>query len=122
MRRLTTIAALAGILMLAGCSAPVEESAPAPEPTVSTAQVVQDAMDANIPEGVSAPSWWVGVTEIEDMYEGTVRIHVQQNLTDTGREDLARGVFNFVAASAEPDALETVVVRDASGRDSNHYR
>lgn len=60
------------------------------------------------------------VTSVEDVSSGTIRVFVQQDLDDAGREEIARQVFNLGAFNNT--ALQTVVVQAADGRDSNHYR
>lgn len=59
------------------------------------------------------------VTGFEDISNSTLRVFVQENLTDSGRDDVARWLFNMSCASV-PET-DTIVVRDASGIDSNHY-
>ena len=66
------------------------------------------------------PSWWLVVTDMEDVSPGTIRVYAQIQATDADREDIARGVFNFNGIDVTD--LQVVVVRDASGVDSNHYR
>lgn len=61
----------------------------------------------------------VAVTEIEDMGASTIRVYVQESLTDPARDDVARWFFNMTCMDV-PD-VDTIVVRDASGLDSNHY-
>lgn len=61
----------------------------------------------------------VAVTEIEDMGASTIRVYVQESLTDPARDDVARWFFNMTCMDV-PD-VDTIVVRDVSGLDSNHY-
>lgn len=97
---------------LAGCSS----STPA-EPL---ADDVWAQVEANFPEGIPTSNVLFAVTDVEDVSNGTIRVYVQQNLDDEGREDAARGVFNMGALKNE--ALTTVVIQDATGKDSNHRR
>lgn len=105
--------------------APVVEPEPEPTPTVTTptvslAETVWAAVQANFPGGITSDSPLFAVTDVEDVSTGTIRAFVQENLADDGREEVARHVFNMGAM--ENTDLTVVVVRDASRRDSNHYR
>lgn len=106
-----------------GTTATPRNDTPAtPEPTdaVSLAETVWADVQANFPDGITSDSPLFAVTEIEDVSAGTIRVYVQENLTDDGREEVARHVFNLGAW--DNTDLTVVVVRDASGIDSNHYR
>lgn len=96
-----------------------EQSAPATE-EAATAEDVKAGIEANFPGGLTSSSPLFVITEYEDVSPGTVRVHAQENLDDAGREEIARQVFNMSGTTAEE--LSTVVVRDASGEDSNHRR
>lgn len=117
-----------------GASAP-PEPVTTPEPTTEAsatpgetptaeAESLADTVWATVLENfggeVSSGSPLFAVTEVEDVSSGTIRVYVQENLDDAGREEVARHTFNMGAF--DNDELQTVVVRDASGVDSNHYR
>lgn len=91
-----------------------------PEPEMSLAATVWDRVQANFPGGMSTESPLYAVTEVEDISSGTIRVYVQENLTDDGRALVARHMITLGAL--DDDELQTVVVRDASGIDSNHFR
>ena len=126
LRKLSCVIAVAALsaAAMSGCST----SEPAPEPASSevepapanVASDVESGIEANFPGGISETSPLFPVTEYEDVSDGTVRVYVQETLTDTGRDEVARHVFNMSGMTS--DELSTVVVRDASGKDSNHYR
>ena len=112
----TTIAAMVG---LTGCSSSPEPT-PAATSEDSLAETVWSQVEENFPDGITSSSPLFVVTEVEDVSSGTIRVHVQENLTDEGREEIARHMFNMGAM--QNDDLTTVVVRDLSGSDSNHRR
>lgn len=99
------------------------ESDPA-EPTVSLAQQTEAALlqgrgaDA-LQEIQSDLNGAAAITEFADESSGTVRVYVQENLTDADRDALAKMIYGLVHATV-PD-LRTIVIRDASGTDSNHF-
>lgn len=68
-------------------------------------------------EGWTNPVY--AITEIEDMGASTVRVYLQENLSDTDRADVARWLFNMTCM--EVPEVETIVVQDSTGLDSNHY-
>lgn len=102
---------------------PSAESSEDPEPTAA-ADPLADAVWAEIVAGyggtVPSSSPLFAVTDVEDVSGGTIRVLVQQDLDDDGREEIARQVFNLGAFSNT--VLTTVVVQAVDGRDSNHYR
>lgn len=100
-------------------AAPTVEAAPT-EQAESLADTVWAAVLENFGGEVSSGSPLFAVTEVEDVSTGTIRVYVQQNLDDAGRDEIARHTINMGAFNN--DELQTVVVRDASGVDSNHYR
>ncbi|WP_313277742.1 hypothetical protein [Timonella senegalensis] len=57
------------------------------------------------------------ISEIEPMYTGTYRVHLQTEATSEDRETVARWVTTMGCADVE---LDTIVVRDTTGRDTNH--
>ena len=125
---LATIGVLLIAVIAAGIgtsgSEPTNEAAPASQTDTPAADVlaatVWDQVESNFPDGISSSSPLFTVTDIEDVSPGTIRVFVQENLNDDGRDEIARQVYNMGAMdNAE---LEVVVVRDASGTDSNHYR
>lgn len=59
------------------------------------------------------------ITEFEDESSGAVRVYVQENLSDADRDALAKMIYGLVHATV-PE-LRTIVIRDASGTDSNHF-
>lgn len=105
--KLVTTTALALTLLLSGCSA-------SPEP-------IADDVWANIqeafPDGIETDSPLIAVNGVEDVSSGTIRVNVQQNLTDAERQEIA----DLVHGLGYVEELETIVVRDASGLDSNHF-
>lgn len=81
---------------------------------------VREGIEAGFPGGIDASSPLFAITEYESLGSDTVRVYVQENLDDAGREEIARQVGTMTMLS--PDELRVIVVRDASGIDSNHYR
>ena len=59
------------------------------------------------------------ITEFEDVSSDTVRVYVQENLSDADRDALAKMIYGLVHETV-PE-LRTIVVRDPSGTDSNHF-
>lgn len=84
------------------------------------AQAIQAGVEESFPEGVEKPALVAAFTEYEPMSKSTIRVHVQETLTKEQRAEAARFVFNMGGYSV-PE-LTTLVVRDATGVDSNHYR
>ncbi len=103
---------------------PTEEPAETQEPIgdrVRTALLtelgVNDFPDL-LADGRESPLY--AIVDIETMYDGTIRVHYQEALTDDQRDEVARHVFNLTAPTV-PE-LDTVVIRDSTGVDSNHRR
>lgn len=108
MRRSAIAVAMTAMIALTGCSS---------TPSVPLAETVQANIDEWFPDGIPTDEPLFALTEIEDMYDGTVRVYIQENLTDAQRERAA----NDVQSLGYVEGLEVIVIRDASGRDSNHY-
>lgn len=89
-------------------------------PSNDLAKRVEQSIADNFPGGVTSSSPLFAVTKYEDVSTGTVRVYVQENLTDNGRDEVARHVRNM--GGYGNDDLKTIVVRDASGVDSNHFK
>ena len=137
-RRNVLVAAAAALLAvgIAGCGGATEEATAKPAPEEVTKQAapeevtevaapglglkVQEGIAAGFPGGITASSPLFAITQYEDVSSGTVRVYVQENLDDAGRNEIAKQVINMSGIPAAE--LSTVVVRDASGVDSNHYR
>jgi hypothetical protein len=104
-------------------TAPGEDAPPetgvAP-PAAGLADAVWAQVNGGFPDGISVESPLFAVTGVEDVGAGTIRVLVQENLSDAQRAEVARHVFNLGAW--DNTALSIVVVPDASGVDSNHYR
>lgn len=84
--------------------------------------VTQRLLDANAVDSFQSlnpesPGFWIA--DIETLNSGTVRVNVQTPLMDDERDMFARWVFNM-ACSDTPE-LDTVVINDTSGIDSNHF-
>lgn len=60
------------------------------------------------------------ITGIDALNTTTIRVNVQETLTDEDRTQTATWVINHACTTV--DALSVVVIRDASGVDSNHYK
>lgn len=132
MFRNTTIAALVALAALGACSTPDATPEATPNPAtvapatpataeVSLADTVWAEAKSNFPGGtISTGSPLSLVTDVEDMGAGTIRVYVQEHLSDDERDTMARHTFNMGAYNNTD--LTVVVVRDASGTDSNHYR
>lgn len=71
--------------------------------------------------GGEPPSWWMPVTQVEDM-PGGIRVYYQEQLTDEDRDQLAQWIRNFAAAAPDDlgERVGMIVIRDATGIDSNH--
>ncbi len=85
---------------------------------VETALLEANGVDSFRALQASSPGFWI--VEVEDVSSGTVRVHVQTELTDDERDSFALWVINMSCMSVEQ--LDTVVMRDTSGIDSNHYK
>ena len=94
-----------------------EETGPTVAEQAEAAVLDGNAVDSF--QGLPATSPGFYVAELEDMGAGTIRAHVQEQLTDADRERTAHWLANMSCTSV-PD-LDTIVVRDTSGIDSNHY-
>lgn len=138
--RILAIGAAAATIALTGCSseepttetteeAPAEtQEAPAEEPADDGTQLAEDVEAAILTnfggvdsfQDLDPSSQAYAITEIEGVNSSTVRVHVQQDLDETGEEDLARMVFGL--ASVDVPDLDTVVIQDTSGVDANFYK
>ena len=118
-QKMAVVVTIAAMIGLTGCSS-TTELAPADTSEVSLAETVWSQVEENFPDGITSGSPLFVVTDVEDVSSGIIRVDVQDNLTDDGREEIARHMFNMGAL--QNDELTTVVVRDLSGRDSNHNR
>lgn len=112
-----------------------ETQEPEPEPTTAAAEEDEpqaaDSLAQRVEEevlgqamvdsfqdlGADSPAW--AITEIEDISTGTIRAHVQDAQTDDQAEQTARWLMNMSCHNIEE--LTTVVVRDTSGVDRNHF-
>lgn len=131
-RRNGFIAAATALLAvgLAGCSGSPDDATAKPSPAAVSevgepsapdiAVRVREGIEAGFPGGIDATSPLFAITEYESLGSDTVRVYVQENLDDSGRDEIARQVATMTMLS--PDELRVIVVRDASGVDSNHYR
>jgi len=110
-------------------STPSQTQTPTPTPSPETSEaypelgerVEEAALSAYGVDSFTAMtgSPVVAVTGFEDVNSETVRINVQESLTDAGKDDVARWFFNMTCEQV-PE-VQTFVVRDLSGVDSNHY-
>lgn len=66
----------------------------------------------------SLPPYYA-ITGFESIGRSTVRVNVQEPMTDDEEEQMARWFFNMTCQ--EVPELDTLVVRDTSGVDSNFY-
>lgn len=62
---------------------------------------------------------YYAITEIEEMNASTARVYVQEEMLDDEKNRMANWFFNMTCL--EVPELETLVVVDISGVDSNHY-
>lgn len=110
--------------------APAAPAAAAPEPTVAPvvdlAARTQAALFDNL-GGITAFTELAGtesplyaIASIEDVSAGTIRVNYQNPLDKAGRDLVAKHVFQLAGITVTD--LDTVIIRDTSGRDSNHYR
>ncbi|WP_152539227.1 PASTA domain-containing protein [Nesterenkonia sp. AN1] len=76
-----------------------------------TGLLSQDGYDLSLPP-------YYAISDIETMSDSTVRVHVQEAMFDEEREQMGRWFFNMTCR--EVPELDTVVVNDVSGQDSNH--
>lgn len=103
-------------------TAPAPSSEPAPEPStapeqVSLAATVEEAIDQG---GIGRPTWAAPITDVEELDATSVRLHYQESVpTSATAEDLATKVHRFT--KAEGAQLDTIVIRDTSGVDTNVY-
>lgn len=103
---------------------PAPSTEPAPAPTSSTAPArsslaatVEDAINQG---GIGRPTWAAPIVEVEELDASSVRLTYQESLpTDAAREDLATKVHAFT--KAEGAQLDTIIIRDTSGVDTNVY-
>lgn len=77
-----------------------------------TGLLSQDGYDLSLPP-------YYAISNIETMSDSTVRVHVQEAMFDEEREQMGRWFFNMTCQ--EVPELDTVVVNDVSGFDSNHF-
>lgn len=100
---------------------PTETEEPA-EPESDLGEEVKEAALAAAAidsfQALSSDSIAFYIADFETVSTGTVRVYAQADFTDDEREDLARWVANMTCDPV-PD-LDTIVVRDTSGIDSNH--
>ncbi|WP_309132622.1 hypothetical protein [Brevibacterium sp.] len=61
------------------------------------------------------------VTKVEDVSTGTARVYVQDTLTDDQADDVARWFMNMGCGADDSLEINTIVVRDVSGVDRNHF-
>lgn len=100
---------------------PAERESPKEEkPASKLAAEVEAGILENFPGGMTPSTPLYLVSQYEDVSSGTIRVHVQEELTKDERATIARHVFNMGAYDNAD--LKTVVVRDTTGKDSNHYR
>lgn len=85
---------------------------------VETALLEANAVDSFQALQPTSPGFYI--TGIEDVSTGTVRVHMQTELTDAERDDAAHWVMNMSCMKVED--LDTVVIRDTTGVDSNHFK
>ena len=104
---------------------------PTPEPEVTEEEVPEVDLATDVEEALlsgnavsdfqqlnpTSPGFWI--SEIESTNSSTIRVHIAADLTDTERDQTARWVSNMACTTVAD--LETIIVRDTSGRDSNHY-
>lgn len=104
-----------------------EEPAETPEPTpteaapgaqeVETAILEGNGVDSFQGLGATSPGYLI--SEIEDVSTGTIRVYLQDALTEAEQEDAAKWVINM--SCTEAPGIDTVVTRDVSGIDQNNY-
>lgn len=66
----------------------------------------------------TSPGW--AITSIDEMNSSTVRVHVQESLSES--EKKRTGSWTILMTCSEVPALDTVVVRDTSGIDTNVFK
>lgn len=118
------VAALAvATLLLTGCGAQPDTAPDEPEQSESATQsaaladLVWSDVEAYYPDGFPTDDLLAGVNKVEDAEPGTIRVYVQFELTDAEREQVANDVHGL----GYTEGLETVVIQDATGLDSNHF-
>ncbi|WP_072314409.1 hypothetical protein [Agrococcus sp. Marseille-P2731] len=102
---------------------PLETDAPAASESADAESLAEDAWEAVLAHfggEVPASSPLSAVIATEDISADTIRVHVDDELTDADREEVAR--LTFELGAADDQALRSVVVRDATGVDSDHER
>lgn len=114
---------------------PDPDEAPEPEPTSEPVEepevpngdelamsVEQALLDSNVVESfieLNETSPGHAITQVEGLNDSTVRIYVQELLSDEETETTAHWVFNM-SCMDEPN-LNVVVIRDLGGVDRNFY-
>ncbi|GEE02661.1 hypothetical protein nbrc107696_31070 [Gordonia spumicola] len=66
----------------------------------------------------TSPGW--GITSIDTMGDDTVRVHVQELMSESAKKKT--GSWTMKMTCSEVPALDTVVVRDISGIDTNVFK
>lgn len=121
--------AVVAALTLSGCGGGSDATPSAVTTTVAGSPVkvtgplsykVWSSVVRNFPDGIPTSNVLYATTQVEDHTDDTIRIYIQSNLTDAEQDRAARTLFNF--NGFHDTDLQTVIVRDASGVDSNHYR
>lgn len=79
---------------------------------------VNDLIELAGAEGVTLPVW--AIVEWEDMYAGTIRVYVQEDITRDVAEDIGHNILSLTGMQVED--LDVVVVRGIDGIDVNTYR
>ncbi|QAB18717.1 hypothetical protein Leucomu_13070 [Leucobacter muris] len=103
--------------------APVEDAAPASDLAARTHQEYLNAWGASdlielaAADGVTKPIY--AITEWEDMYDGTIRVYVQETIDKPTAQEMGQNILSLTAQNV-PD-LETVVIRGADGVDVNVF-
>lgn len=93
------------------------------EPTPDIAgDIEKTALEANGVDsftelGTTSPAY--AFTSFDTLNADTIRVHVQDTLTDKAAEHAALWLINMTCATVD---VSTVVVRDTSGVDRNFYR
>lgn len=118
LRNLTVVITIAAMIGLTGCSS-ATTAGPASDATasVSLAATVQSNLDKSFPDGIPTDDILYAMAKIEDVSEGTIRAYIQYDLSDSERQQAA----DEVQGLGWTEDLKTVVIRDASGLDSNHF-
>lgn len=98
--------------------AATEELADSLAAEVESALLAANAVDSLRALSAESPGFWIA--QFEDISADTLRVYVQTELTDSERDRFAHWVINMSCLNVEE--LSTVVVRDTTGIDSNHYK